>query len=192
MRNARIEEFLGDDVYSFRLAYGQLLELQEKTGVGPFALYRRFMSDDWLVGDIYDTIRLGLIGGNMPPKDAFLLATKHVKGNPPMDNLNLARAILIVALHGAPDEDRAGSNKDDERAQDENEGKLKSRDYYGMGAVIGYTPQQVDEMSLHQASAAFGGYADNRNAENGRMTETEKDDLFDLVQEEQDRIDGIQ
>lgn len=190
MRNARITEFFGDDMYDFRLAYGELLELQEKTGVGPFALYRRFMNDDWLVGDIYETIRLGLVGGKMAPKEAFKLATKHVKGNPPMDHLNLARMILIAGLHGAPDEDRAGRSRDDETAQDDEDGKLKSREAYGFGAVAGFNPQEVDDMTLHQIKAAFDGYSDHHSASNGGMTESEKEDLFDMVLEEQKKIDG--
>lgn len=187
MRNARITEFFGDAEYDFRLGYGELLELQEKTGVGPFALYRRFMADDWYVSDIYETIRIGLIGGKMAPREAFRLCVKYIKGTTPLDNLNLARMILVAGLHGAPDEDKmqtgAGSN-------DDGDGKLKSREAYGNGAVMGFSPQQVDEMSLHQIRAAFDGFSDYHNASNGGMTEQVKDELFELVQDEQRRIDG--
>lgn len=194
MRNARITEFFGDDEYDFRLGYGELLELQEKTGVGPFALYRRFMADDWYVSDIYETIRLGLVGGNvdgsMPPKTAFKLAKKYVQGEPPMTWLNLARAVLIVSLHGAPDEDSKPRERDNETAMDDDAGKLRSTEAYGMGAIMGYTPEQVDAMTLHQLQASFTGYSDHHSAANGGMTEKTKDDLFDMVLEEQARIDG--
>lgn len=189
MRNARITEFLGDDYQDFRLAYGQLLELQEKTGVGPFTLYRRFMSEDWFVQDIFETCRIGLIGGGMKPKDAHVLCKRYVMDVPPLDNLNLAKMILIAALHGAPEEDRAGSNKDDGKAVQEDV-KLKSRDYYGAGAIMGYTPQEVDEMSMHQAKAAFDGYSNHHSAANGRMTEDEKSELFEMVEEAQAKIDA--
>jgi hypothetical protein len=190
MRNARITEYFGDDEYDFRLAYGQLLELQEKTGVGPFALYRRFMADDWGVADIFETIRIGLIGGGMTPRDAFKLAKKYVQNDPPLTWLTLARMILIVGLHGAPDEDKMATPEDDEEAQDDESGKLKSRQDYGIGAVMGYSPQDVDEMSLHQRNAAFEGYADFHNQKGGGMSEKDKDDLFAMVQEEQRKIDG--
>lgn len=189
MRNARITEYFGDDEYDFRLAYGQLLELQEKTGLGPFALYRRFMNDDWGVADIFETIRIGLIGGGMVPRDAFKLAKKYVQNDPPLEWLNLARIILIAGLHGAPDEDRAATKKDEEAAVDD-DGKLRSRDDYGIGAVMGYTPQEVDDMTLHQRNAAFEGYADFHNQKGGGMSEKDKNELFEMVQEEQRKIDG--
>lgn len=190
MRNARITEYFGDSEYDFRLAYGQLLELQEKTGVGPFALYKRFMNDEWGVADIFETIRLGLIGGGMIPREAFRLSKKYVQNDPPLDWLNLARIILIASLHGAPDEDKPGTKRDEEDAEDDDDGKLKSRRDYGIGAVMGYTPQQVDDMSLHQRNAAFEGYADFHNQKGGGMSEKDKDELFSLVQEEQRKIDG--
>lgn len=188
MRNARITEFLGDDHYDFRLGFGQLLELQEKTEVGPFALYRRFMNEEWLIGDIYETIRIGLVGGGMPHKDAFKLATKYVKECPPLENLNLARLVLIAGLHGAPEEDAGSPKKADDGDSD---GKpMKSREFYGMGAVMGYTPQEVDAMTLHQIKAAFDGFASHHSGNTGAMSEEEKDDLFAMVLEEQDRIDA--
>lgn len=190
MRDARITEFLGDGMQDFRLGFGELLELQEKTGVGPFALYRRFMNDDWLIADIYETCRIGLMGGGMAPKDAYVLATKYVKDRPPLENLNLARVILIAALHGAPDEDRAGRSRPGKDG--EGDDKLKSRDYYGAGAVVGYTPQDVNAMSMHQVKAALDGYSDHHSAANGGMTEDEKEELYDMVLDAQDKIDGIQ
>lgn len=190
MRNANITEFLGDGMQDFRLGFGQLLELQEKTGVGPFKLYKRFMEDEWMIADIYETIRIGLIGGGLKPKEAYIMAKKYVMDQPPLDNLNLARMILIAGLHGAPDEDRAGSATD--KPEKPGGDLLKSRDYYGAGAVVGYTPQDVNGMSLHQVKAALDGYADHHSAANGRMTETEKDELFDLVQESQAKIDGLE
>lgn len=187
MRNARITEYFGDSEYDFRLAYGQLLELQEKTGMGPFALYRRFIADDWGVADIFETIRLGLIGGGMIPREAFRLSKKYVQGDVPTAWLNLARIVLIAALHGAPEEDAKPRGKEDE---DEGDGLLKSRDDYGLGAIMGFTPQEVDNMTLHQKSASFSGYVDHHSQSNGGMSEKTKDDLYDMVLEEQRKIDG--
>lgn len=189
MRDARITEFLGDGMHDFRMGFGELLELQEKTGnIGPFALYRRFMNDDWLVQDIYETCRIGLIGGGMAPKDAFAIATKYVKNRPPLENLNLARMILIAGLHGAPDEDEAGSKS---AKVEESDDTIKSRDYYGNGAVMGYTPQEINAMSMHQIKAAFDGYSEHHSASSGGMSEKEKDELFEMVQEAQEKIDGL-
>lgn len=190
MRDALITEILGDGPHDFRLAYGNFLELQEKTGVGPFTLYRRFNDHEWQVQDIYETIRIGLIGGGMKPRDAYVLAKRYVMDQPPLDNLKLAQIILIAGLHGAPDEDRAGSKRDDKSAESEDV-KLKSRSYYGAGAVAGYTPQDINAMSLHQLKAALDGFSDYHSASNGKMTEDVASELFDMVLEEQDRIDGV-
>lgn len=186
MRNAKITEILGDGPHDFRLGFGQFLELQEKTGVGPYALYKRLIGDDWFISDLYEVCRVGLIGGGMKPKDAYILAKRYVMDEPPLDNLNLARLVLVAGLNGAPDEDRAGS----EKSEDDGDDKLKSRDYYGLGAVIGYTPEQVDGMSMHQLKAAFDGYVSHHNGQAGGMTEKDKDELFELVQEEQRKLDG--
>lgn len=189
MRNALITEFLGDGPQDFRLGYGQFLELQEKTGVGPYALYRRLTSDDWMIGDIYEICRIGLIGAQMKPKDAYVLCQRYVAGMPPLDNVNLARMILIAGLMGAPEEDASSAGSTSARSGDES---LKSRDYYGAASVMGFTPQDVDAMSLHQVKAAFDGFAKHHNAQSGAMTEDDKNDLFDLVLEEQRKIDGLE
>lgn len=188
MRNAMFTEFLGDGPQDFRLAYGQFLELQEKTGVGPMALYRRIEGDDWMISDISEIIRVGLIGAGMAPKEAFRLVKRYVIDRAPMENIMLARAILLVGLTGAPEEEEAGSKS---KPKDDGDGLLKSRDAYAFGAVAGFTPQEIDGMSLHQFKAAYDGYSSYHQASNGAMTEKEKDDLFTLVQEEQDKIDGI-
>lgn len=180
MRDARITEFLGDDDQDFRLGFGEFVELQEKTGVGPFALYKRLMTEDWMIGDISEVLRIGLIGGGMAPKDASKLVKRYVINRPPLENLTLARAVIMVGLYGAPEEDP----KSKEAPADDSDGKLSTRDYYGAGAVSGFTPQEVNAMSFHQVRAAFDGISEHHSAANGRMSEKTKDELFDWVQEE--------
>lgn len=187
MRDARFTEFFGDDYYDFRLPYGLLLELQEKTEVGPLALLRRLESGDWKIQDVAETIRLGLIGGGKVPAEAFKLVKRYVHERPPMENVVLAKGILLIALVGAPEEDKKASTNN----QEEGDGKLKSKDAYGFGAVVGFTPQEMNDMSLHQMNSVFDGYTNHHQASNGVMTEKVKDELFDMVQEEQARMDGL-
>ena len=103
MRDAKIDQPFADGTYSFRLAYGQISELQEKCDCGPMRLLSRLQSGDWKIEDIFETVRLGLIGGGTEPKQALKLAERYVKERPPLENQPLALAIVFAGLAGAPD-----------------------------------------------------------------------------------------
>lgn len=105
-RNGRIELDFADGTYGFRLAIGELEELQEKTGVGPYALLRRLLANDWRVEDVTQTIRLGLIGGGKEPVAALNLVRRYVEQRSDwLNNAMLAQAIVSAALVGAPEEE---------------------------------------------------------------------------------------
>lgn len=104
-RNGRIELDFADGTYGFRLAIGELEELQEKTGVGPYALLRRLLANDWRVEDVTQTIRLGLIGDGVKPGDASKLVQRYVEQRSDwVSNSMIAQAIVSAALIGAPEE----------------------------------------------------------------------------------------
>lgn len=92
----------GDAEHTFRLAIGQLRELQDKTGAGPFSLLRRLMDGDWRVDDLREVLRLGLIGGGLKPPEALALVQRYVDARPLMENWQPAQAILAAALYGDP------------------------------------------------------------------------------------------
>ena len=96
-----------DGHHAFRLAIAQLRELQDKTGVGPAALFDRLASRQWRVDDLRETIRLGLIGGGMDPLDALALVRRYVDDRPLMENVLIAWRILSAALIG-PEDDQPG------------------------------------------------------------------------------------
>lgn len=104
MRDGRIEFDWADGTYSFRLAWGQLGELQEKCDAGPYVVLQRLHSGTWRIEDITNIIRLGLIGGGMEPSPALKLARSYVEDRPPMENLIPAQVILSAALIGVPEE----------------------------------------------------------------------------------------
>lgn len=104
-RNGRIELEFADGTYGFRLAIGELEELQEKTGVGPYALLRRLLANDWLITDVREAIRLGLIGGGQEPVASKRLVERYVDQRSDwLNNAMLAQAIVSAALVGAPEE----------------------------------------------------------------------------------------
>lgn len=103
-RDATISLTWADDDYSFRLGWGELAELQEKTDAGPYVVLNRLYSHQWRVEDISNIIRLGLIGGGMAPATALKKVRTYVEERPPLENHSIAVAILAAGLLGAPDE----------------------------------------------------------------------------------------
>jgi len=69
------------------------------------------LSDQWLLDDVRETIRLGLIGGGMPASAALALVQRYVDPVPLLENVPAARAIVQVLLVGAPDGEQPGKKK---------------------------------------------------------------------------------
>jgi hypothetical protein len=103
-RDGHIDLDWGDGTYRFRLAWGQLAELQEKCNAGPYVILSRLHSGEWRIEDLANVIRLGLIGGETSPTEALQLVRRYVEQRPLLENLPFAIAILNVALIGAPEE----------------------------------------------------------------------------------------
>lgn len=93
-----------DGKYTFRLRWGELAILQEKTDCGPLYLLERLAGKHWRVADISHSIRLGLIGGGLEPAAALKLVETYVENRPPMENVMMAYAIVAAGVQGAPDE----------------------------------------------------------------------------------------
>lgn len=91
-----------DGDYRFRLPIGQLRELQEKCDAGPMVILDRLRVGKWLVDDIRESIRLGLIGGGMKPLDALVLVKRYVDERPLAENVVHATAVLLAAVMGVP------------------------------------------------------------------------------------------
>jgi hypothetical protein len=104
-RNGVVEMDFGDGTHRFRLAMGELEELQEKTGVGPFALFNRLSAGDWSPADVREPLRLGLIGGGMEPIAALALVRRYVvERSAWIHYAGLARIVVLAAISGAPEE----------------------------------------------------------------------------------------
>lgn len=104
-RNAAVHLDFGGGKPRFRLAMGELEELQELTGVGPYRCLQRLLAGEWHVQDVRDTLRLGLIGGGLTPNEAGNLTRRYVEERPDwLINVQLAIAVLGAALAGAPEE----------------------------------------------------------------------------------------
>lgn len=103
-RDGSISFEWADGEHKFRLALGQLRELQEKLDAGPEMVFTRLENGSWRVEDILETIRLGLIGGGVESTKARVLVQRYVGAGMLLDNVMPAMQIIAAALIGAPDE----------------------------------------------------------------------------------------
>lgn len=93
----------GDGDYKFRLAYGELRDLQEACDAGPPWIADRLRDGNYRVEYIRETMRLALIGGGMSQSDA--LTKVRLFCEPRLEeNRLIAWAIIRTALEGAADE----------------------------------------------------------------------------------------
>ena len=99
-RDASITLDWADGTYTFRLAWGQLMELQDQCDAGPYVVLNRLAGGTWKMQDVTQPIRLGLIGGGMTPPQALLLTRRYVEDRPPMENWATAYAVLSAGILG--------------------------------------------------------------------------------------------
>lgn len=104
-RDGSFEATWADGDYVFRLAWGELIKLQEALDCGPLLVLGRLQAGGWKVEDIREVIRLGLIGGGLEPAKALKLVRLYVEQRPPFENIALALRIIATSLNGAPDEE---------------------------------------------------------------------------------------
>lgn len=114
MSNLKAEVVLewGDGEYAFALKGAQIEELEQVCGkVGFGVIFQRVMLGTWFWADIYQTVRLGLIGGGMGAVEAKRLTDTYIgreKPNVPLaagpnNPESVARAVLGAAMHGFED-----------------------------------------------------------------------------------------
>ncbi len=162
----------GGDERTFRLGIGELLALQERRNSGPQEILNRFRLGTWRIEDIQEILRLGLIGAmTMPGTDAAAIGRKakylvdaNVRAGNITDNAAPARKKSGGGGHSG-----GGNNR------------LSAAALYGAGAVMHFTPQQVDAMSLYQFAACVDGLNDVNGG--GPKTEPPTNDEFDAMLE---------
>lgn len=89
----------------FKLAWRELMKIQEACDAGPYVVLDRLVSGRWRLQDISEVIKWGLIGGGMPQADALKLVENEVEGRPPVENLAIAQQVLGAGVVGAPEEE---------------------------------------------------------------------------------------
>ena len=110
--------------HEFALDIGGLRALQTACDAGPQQILNRVATGTWRVDDLFQTIRLGLVGGGMAAGEATRLTEATFKSHALMQFRPTAQAILVAALIGDPD-DALGEAKG-ETAPPENGGSANS------------------------------------------------------------------
>lgn len=169
----------------FRLPISSLVELQEATDSGPYLLFNRLDGGNWRVSDISNVIMFGLIGGGVSPPLASALVSRHVERRPPLENLISAQVILSAGIVGALDEPTTEKRRkpSNNPPADLPNGKIRFSSFYGLGAVMGFSPEAVGELSLWQFAAAVEGYVEANSQDDGALSTQEIDELWAWVQE---------
>lgn len=103
-----VEIVWAGDRRTFRLAIENLIALQNKLIMyepkGPMGILLRLQSGGWLIEDLQETIRIGLIGAGVESKAAQALVDANVREGRLTANVLIAQAILMNALAGDPDD----------------------------------------------------------------------------------------
>jgi hypothetical protein len=103
-RSAKITAPFAGEEHEFRMAFGDIMRLQEKLDLGPYEVATRLHAGTWRVEDVREVIRIGLIGGGMEVPRAARMVKDFVEANPILESLALAQVIMQAGLVGAPDE----------------------------------------------------------------------------------------
>ncbi len=87
-------------------AIGNILALEQCCNAGIATIYGRLANGSWYLNDIRETIRLGLIGADMPADEAMKAVKTFVDANPKGlgPSVLIAMAVLEAALVGVPDD----------------------------------------------------------------------------------------
>lgn len=104
-RDGSIELDWPDQKRTFRLRVGELRELQEKCGNrGPRTIANALLNGTYLVDDIIQPVRLGLIGAGMSQGDALKIVNTHLGDGRLHEGILVAYQIVMQAITGPADE----------------------------------------------------------------------------------------
>jgi len=101
----------GDGAYLFRLDFGGVRELQRLTDAGPLVLHRRLLHGQWMMDDVRETIRLGLIGGGLGMRGGLVGEDGELEGGVEVKVTPAIAAALVrsyVDSYAAPELDPDG------------------------------------------------------------------------------------
>jgi hypothetical protein len=112
--------------HEFALRIGELRALQSKCDAGPEFILLRLSNAQYFIDDVVETIRLGLIGGGMPPDAAAALVNKLVDQAQLVAMKATAYQVLASAILPPTDEELPDLGGDKKKANEESGDSLTS------------------------------------------------------------------
>jgi len=112
----------------FKLAWRELMKIQEACDAGPYLVLDRLVSGRWRLQDISEVIKWGLIGGGLPQGEAIDLVESEVEGRPPLENLVVAQKVLGAGVIGTAEEEVGKKSKAASRAKRSHRSRTESSD----------------------------------------------------------------
>lgn len=106
-----------DQSRTYRLKLGELRQLEEKCGLGPFEILVALQNGRWKVDHVFDTVRLGMIGGGARMDEALRICELTIHDGTLAEAAVYAQAILHAAITGAPDEEIVGPKGNRDRGK---------------------------------------------------------------------------
>lgn len=132
----------GDGEYRFRLAIGELRELESLRNAPAVEILQRLMRGGPWTDDIIHTIRLALIGGGMDPTKALAKVARYCYPPNVLPNTPAALSVLTAALFPPADDDL---KKNQAATPNHSDGQPSSE-----------TPRPLDGQSTNSTAPAFG------------------------------------
>lgn len=158
-RDATISLVFAGDERPFRLGYDNLLALQDACNAGYMEIYNRLASGNARAQDVFETIRLGLIGKGVDPKIAKRLVEENIF--PIAEPALVAQAILATAIVGDPRE-KVGEPADSRAASE----WLSAATMYEFAGASGRSVEELKGLSLWEIAALVDGW--NNSLSDGR------------------------
>lgn len=93
--------------HAFRLGLSDLETIQQKTDCGPEFLLHKLKIGQWYAGEVYEILRVGLIGGGMDHVSARKLVRNAMDREPLIGFKSPAMEVLAFTLFG-PEDDPVG------------------------------------------------------------------------------------
>lgn len=105
MAGVRVDLTWPGGEHTFALYLGELRQLQDACNAGPEEILNRLRAGNWKVDDLIEPLRLGLIGGGMPPQEAGPKVTNLIRQGSPLVEFKLvATAVVMAAIMGVEDD----------------------------------------------------------------------------------------
>lgn len=97
-RHGAIEQPFGDGDHTFRLGLNEIEELEHKRDLSIFEIVERLRLRQCRLSDISEVLRIGLVGGGLPPVEALALVRRYVDERPLDENRDIAYAVGLAGL----------------------------------------------------------------------------------------------